>query len=140
MMWTWLAAGLVPAVLAGGAFVRADGDEPSPVLEVRPSHVVRVYGGGSLPEPALRAVLADAGWSGDSLDEAVDVAGCESSWDPRTTGDAGEAGLFQIHPIHFVRLDDLGASDPFDPLANAVLARILWLERGWEPWSCQPDA
>jgi len=82
-------------------------------------------------------------------EEAVRVAGCESTGDPsgqhldpNAVGDEGEIGLFQIHPkYHTARAAKFGWSmnDLFDPAKNIVVAvDILAEKRGrWSPtWSC----
>ena len=67
--------------------------------------------------------------------EAERIVTCETggTWNPLTVGDAGERGLFQIHPIHFWRFD---ADRLFDPVYNTWAAFQLYQERGWKPWSC----
>lgn len=103
----------------------------------------------TLPAPAseplsrkqMDAVLEVAGWPEEVRSQALLVAGCESSWDPATRGDAGELGLFQIHPAHGWRFQSLfGAlADPRSPVQNAVVAREIWAAEAWEPWTCQPE-
>ncbi|GAB4321012.1 MAG: hypothetical protein Kow0010_01150 [Dehalococcoidia bacterium] len=92
----------------------------------------------SLPE--LIGVLRQAGWDDQQVVEALRVAGCESGWQPRAIGSAGEQGLFQIHPVHFWRFRERGpGTSPMDPVANARIALEIWTEEGWAPWSCAPE-
>ena len=103
----------------------------------------------TLPTPAseplsrtqMDAVLEVAGWPEEVRTQALLVAGCESSWDPATLGDAGEWGLFQIHPAHRWRFQSLfgDLADPRSPVQNAIVAREIWADEAWEPWTCQPD-
>lgn len=86
------------------------------------------------------SVLRAAGWPEAAIPEAVDVAGCESSWMPGVVGASGERGLFQIHPVHDHRFDLAGVPlDPLDPVHNAAVALAIWRRSGWEPWTCQPE-
>lgn len=61
------------------------------------------------------------------------VVQCESGWRPGATGGAGEAGLFQIHPVNW-RL--FAGRDPWDVVANTEVALMLRRSAGWRPWSC----
>ena len=90
----------------------------------------------------MEAVLEVAGWPEEARSQALRVAGCESSWNPGTRGDAGEWDLFQIHPAHRWRFQSLFGelADPLSPVQNAVVARQIWADEAWEPWTCQPDA
>lgn len=71
-------------------------------------------------------VSGDLRWSA----EAVVVAECESGLRRGQVGAQGEQGLWQIHPVH--------GAVPSDPYAQAVIARALWEDQGWTPWSCKP--
>lgn len=61
------------------------------------------------------------------------VVQCESGWQPWETGRAGEAGLFQIHPVNWHLF---GGRDPWDVVANTEVALVLRRAAGWAPWSC----
>jgi soluble lytic murein transglycosylase-like protein len=66
------------------------------------------------------------------------VASCETggTFNPRAVGRAGERGLFQIHPVHFGRLDERRL---FERRYNARVAyRMSRGGRDWSPWTCQP--
>lgn len=63
----------------------------------------------------------------------------ESEWLPGAVGDAGERGIFGIHPIHAWRFEKYGGWDTaFDPMVNALVAREIWGEQGWVPWTSAP--
>ena len=66
------------------------------------------------------------------------VAWCESRAYPRAVGAAGERGLMQIAPVHLPRILKLGYTwdDMFLAEPNVVVARDIWDEAGWAPWSC----
>ena len=69
---------------------------------------------------------------------ALEVARCETggTFYSRSVGDAGERGLFQIHPVHFGWVNE---SRLFEPLYNARIAfRLSHGGRDWSPWSCRP--
>jgi hypothetical protein len=88
----------------------------------------------------MQTLLAATAWPAAVRSEALAVSGCESSWHPAATGGHGEIGLFQIHPVHAWRFTEQfgAAADPSDPHQNAAVARQLWGEEGWAPWSCAP--
>lgn len=66
---------------------------------------------------------------------ALRIARCESNFNPRAVGRAGELGAFQIHPVHFRRFN---AARLFDPVYNARAAYILSRGgRDWSPWTCR---
>jgi soluble lytic murein transglycosylase-like protein len=67
---------------------------------------------------------------------ALCIAWHESRLDPRAVGNAGERGIFQIHPVHRAWLGGRWAR-MFDPVENARAARDLHRTSGysWRPWS-----
>lgn len=75
---------------------------------------------------------------------AVAIAHCESGgFDPAVvygprTGSAGERGVLQIHPVHRDRIRRMGLTwdAMFEPAANLRVARALYDESGWQPWTC----
>lgn len=75
-------------------------------------------------------------------EQAVDVADCESlGLNPHATGDAGERGLFQIHPkYHQDRIRRLGFTwdQMYEVGPNIAVAVDLYAEQGWSPWTCAP--
>lgn len=80
---------------------------------------------------------------GPHAGKALRVARCESGFDPRAVGRAGERGIFQIHPIHWrgpkglVRLMGIDPAALFDPVVNTEVAYKL--SRGgtdWSAWTC----
>ncbi len=75
-------------------------------------------------------IEAGLGWE---LNFMHAVVACESGWRPWATGGAGEAGLFQIHPVNWHLF---GGADPWDVEANTRVALILREAAGWSPWSC----
>lgn len=135
-------AGLIAAVLATAVAVGPASDAPA--IRVTPTSDGFVVGAAAWREerlsfPELVTVLRQAGWDDRQIVDALRVAGCESGWQPRAMGSAGEQGLFQIHPVHFWRFRERGGSSPMDPVANAAVALEIWTEEGWAPWTCHPD-
>ena len=92
---------------------------------------------GSLSRDETELILVLAGWPSGERDAALLVIECESERRPEAVGGEGEAGLFQIHPIHIERFEEEfgGSADPFNPRQNAVVALRLWEEKGWADWA-----
>lgn len=68
---------------------------------------------------------------------ALRIAVCESGLDPNMIGRLGEVGLFQIRPeFHGWRVGAVGGSNLADPATNIRVAKHLFDEQGWRPWSC----
>lgn len=70
-------------------------------------------------------------------DQALRVARCESTMNPRAVSRGGHIGLFQLSPGHSVRIG-VSPSDLFDADVNMRAAWALWSEQSWRPWSCRP--
>ncbi len=71
--------------------------------------------------------------------KAMDVIECESNFDPTAVSPSNDHGLFQINIVHKPRVQSMGYSwDPqiYDPYINGKVARALWDESGWQPWTC----
>lgn len=68
----------------------------------------------------------------------LDVAYCESRHDEKVEGLLGERGFLQIHPVHKDRIERLGFTwdDMYQLWPNLVVAYDIWLEQGFNPWSC----
>ena len=119
---------------------------PDPEPPERTTRSADSSGGGSR---RLRELLADAGFKGDNLNEAVGIVVAESGADAHAIGDVTLAdakwgpsvGLFQIrslrHPAAFSGVDALRVKGKLrDPVYNARVAYRL--SRGgadWSPWS-----
>ena len=104
--------------------------------------------GGTLTESEMRHVLAEAGFSGDLLEQALRVSHGESvGWQPAILGDGGRAyGLFQIHPAVWIGGGVCEGPWPslLEPLPNARCAKlILDYEAArryplWSNWTVKP--
>jgi len=74
------------------------------------------------------------------VEKAMDVAKCESGYDPKAVSpDGANHGLFQINTVHKPLVRRMGYQwnpDIYDPYVNTHVARRLWKESGWQPWSC----
>lgn len=118
----------------------------SPVLPVQVPDVV--HGGQATLQPdqlnAIRSVFPEAEWNTAQL-----IAAAESKGNNAATGNAGEVGLFQIHPINWPSLSaalgiPINAQSLQDPYINAKAAFILWQgAQGWgrksgTPWTTAP--
>jgi hypothetical protein len=63
--------------------------------------------------------------------EAVSVSECESMFDTTAVGPYGHRGLWQVSE-HF------WGPVPKSAYGQAKQAHQIWLEHGWDPWSCKP--
>jgi len=85
-----------------------------------------------------RARVAVCSVFGPRCSTAMRVVRCEtggtfSRW---ARGDAGERGIFQIHPVHFGWLDERRL---YELRYNAIAAyRLSRGGRDWSHWTCQP--
>ncbi len=88
-------------------------------------------GGGSV-HGAIRQYFPE------QYNTAVRIATCESNLNPRAVSPTNDHGLFQINYIHRSRVNSMGYSwsQIYDPYVNARVARSLYNESGWRPWTC----
>lgn len=72
---------------------------------------------------------------GKDAPEAIKIAFCESSHDNLAVGDGGwSGGLFQIYTkVH----TEYTVAELKNPVLNAQVARRLFVEEGWRPWTCK---
>lgn len=75
---------------------------------------------------------------GPHCGQALRVASCETAgtFNVWARGNAGERGLFQIHPTHFGWLNE---AKLYQPIYNTLAAYRL--SRGgtnWSAWTCRP--
>jgi hypothetical protein len=73
---------------------------------------------------------------------AVRIAYCESKLNPKAINRANrngttDRGLFQLNDGGTMQRLGVKAQQAFDPTVNARAARVLFEDRGWQPWSCQ---
>jgi hypothetical protein len=72
--------------------------------------------------------------------QATAIAKCESSLNPNAISPGGgNYGLFQINISHRAWVESLGYSwsQILDPFVNSHIARLLYNQSGWYPWSCR---
>ncbi|MEM4723627.1 MAG: hypothetical protein QXP01_01285 [Candidatus Hadarchaeum sp.] len=100
--------------------------------------------GGSLTASELRLVLEVAGWPPELIDDAMEVAWCESRWSPYAVGDSGRSlGMFQLWNGWY-EWAGYSAEQYGDVVVSAATAakvaeRDMALGRGpWHQWSCKP--
>lgn len=89
------------------------------------------------PAGAIEQMIR-AAWPEDP-DRAVRIAKCESGLRPNARN-GPHAGLLQINvQIHAKRIARMGftVEQMFEAAPNIAVARALWLESGWRPWSCR---
>ena len=64
----------------------------------------------------------------------MSVAACESTMNPAAISPSGQhIGLFQVSLVHGYSVDYL-----LVPENNVAVAYQLYLDRGWQPWTCGP--
>ena len=122
------------------------GETTSPTLALAERATARAASiGGSLTEAEMRAVLAEAGFDGTLLEEALRVAWGESRWSPYAVGDSGRArGLFQLHADPWARYCGIAPEALHDARENAKCAlMVLGYEQSrgyqrWANWSVKP--
>jgi hypothetical protein len=92
------------------------------------------------PAPAggdvVSIIYAAAAAYGQSGDDMLRVATCESGLNPYAYNPAGWYGLFQFVPGTFAGTP-YGAYDIFDPWANANAAAWMWSVGRRGEWTCQ---
>lgn len=97
---------------------------------------------GALSEETLTAYALLAGWPSSLIPDVLDVAWCESRYDPLAVN-GYMRGLMQVNTLWF----DYSATDRDhwdDPIVNLRVARAVYLydiARGNEPWAqwqCKP--
>ncbi len=81
-------------------------------------------------------IYAAAAAYGQSGDDMLRVATCESGLNPYAYNPAGWYGLFQFVPSTFAGTP-YGAYDIFDPVANANAAAWMWSVGRRGEWTCQ---
>lgn len=126
----------------------------TPLVTPSPTPVPATPAPTDRPTPVAGHTEASRGASGDPAavigrrfgphaGKALRVARCESGFDPRAIGEAGERGWFQIHPVHWdsgkglVRQMGIDPATLFDPVVNTEVAYKL--SRGgtdWSAWTC----
>lgn len=98
---------------------------PTPTPTTPPAPLRAATGPISRPAVATDAcpALIVEKFAGNAV-AACMIAYCESHWQDNTTGLAGEAGKFQLHPIHHadIRATYGPAADPWDPVINVAYA------------------
>lgn len=96
--------------------------------------VATPYDGSS---PRLEEWIA-ATWPVELVDEAIQVAWCESRGKPGARN-GQYRGLFQMGRREWARYG--GGADPYDPIANSRAAyRYYQAARGWTRWECRPSS
>ena len=74
----------------------------------------------------------------DQVDYALAIMACESGGNPNALNLEGSSarGLFQILASLWVPTFGVSYEAFYDPETNVRLAREIWNQSGWEPWSC----
>lgn len=76
--------------------------------------------------------------------QAERVAWCESEHKPWAVSKTNDHGLFQInayyHRANFERVTGQPWSEVYNAYWNAVYAKWLYDNQGWQPWACRHAA
>lgn len=92
----------------------------------------------------VRTLARAAGWPESRLGEVVQVARCESTFNPAARNGSSIRGLMQLHTMWFSHAG-ISLSRWSDPLANLQVALSVFnydIERGnppWTQWECRPS-
>jgi hypothetical protein len=94
--------------------------------------------GASACTPEQQAAVTIANTFRDNANDALAVAQCESGLDAGAVSN-GNYGLFQINAVHKGLVASMGYSwdQILDPGVNTAVAKRLYDEQGWGPWSCK---
>jgi uncharacterized protein YraI len=84
----------------------------------------------------VKYIYAAADKYGQSRDEMLRVATCESNLDPYAVNPSGSYGLFQFIRSTW-KSTPYGDEDIFDPQANAMAAGWMWKQGRKSEWVCQ---
>lgn len=84
----------------------------------------------------VKYIYAAADQYGQSRDEMLRVATCESNLDPYAVNPSGSYGLFQFIRSTW-KSTPYGKDDIFDPEANAMAAGWMWKQGRKSEWVCQ---
>ena len=95
-------------------------------------------GGAGYSDEQIVGIIHEAADNyGQSREDMVRVARCESSLNPRAVGGGGAYhGLFQFVPSTFANTP-YGEYDIYDPWANANAAGWMWSQGQKSAWVCQ---
>lgn len=92
--------------------------------------------GACTPQHYIHEVFGGDGPAAES------VAWCESGMNPNAVSSGGgNHGLFQINSVHrgaFEAVTGQPWGAVYDPYWNAVFAKHLYSQSGWQPWGCKP--
>jgi hypothetical protein len=87
--------------------------------------------------PAIDAIEHEFG---PVANQAIAIAQCESNLNPGAISPGGgNWGLFQINTIHKPWVESMGYSwnQMLDPYVNTHIAKMLYDQSGWGPWTCK---
>lgn len=94
--------------------------------------------GVSACTPEQQSAAAITATFGSNAKDALAIAQCESGLNPSAVSN-GNYGLFQINSVHRDLVASMGYSWDriLDPGVNTAVAKRLYDEQGWGPWSCK---
>jgi hypothetical protein len=98
------------------------------------------YGGLSAVQANSVLVIAEA-FGPEHFEDAVRISWCESRLDPKSMNGSNrngtaDRGLFQLNDGGTMQRLGVDLREVFDATTNAQAARVLFEDRGWQPWVC----
>lgn len=115
-----------------------DGTVQVSVPESTPPQPVAAKANYSNGNGIIDIIVEAANYYGQSPDDMIAVARCESELDPSNYNDySGASGLFQFLPSTWASTP-YADQDIFDPWANAYAASWMWSVGRQNEWVCQP--
>lgn len=105
-----------------------------------PPGVTQVGAQGVLTDQQIAALAVEAGWPAAEVPNVVARVMAESTGRPTARDyDTGTHwGLLQLGEAE--RAQYIPGQDAMDPLVNLRGAKLLWDERGWQPWAASDAA
>ncbi len=112
-------------------------EEPAPTEEPAPAEPPVDGSDGYTEDEIIEIIYAAADQYGQSREDMLRVARCESVLDPSAVNASSNAsGLFQFLPSTWATTP-YAEQDIFDPVANAEAAAWMWDNGRRNEWTCQ---
>ena len=129
---------VIPILLSVGIVCGTPPPMPVPVIApVAPVEATAIPVVYPAEESWMRQVLDESPWPAELHDEVVEIAFCESSWNPAAVGDDGLAlGLMQVRTDYHAALAE--KYDLLSPSDNLIAAWAIYVQaqETFRPWSC----
>ena len=99
--------------------------------------------GGLSPSQAQAVLLIAETFGERHFEAAIRIAWCESRLSPSAINRANtnrtvDRGVFQLNDGGTMQRLGVDSLEAFDVTAAVLAARVLFDDRGWQPWACAP--